>query len=309
MDGYDQQLLLLIKTGKRDANQIKEAVERAFDNDPRLYALAEELLPAHLRQYNGAVVVTAEEILNKSIARYLVDKVRRAADEAEHEASDGSKPRSPIAAAIHELAGGKLSFIDLVRVVMTERAISKVFNGEYARYRKPKFQLIDAEGNLESFDDAYDRVMHERDEPSPPDVLSRILAVEKAAYKRGAIVTLKPNSRVALALRHDLLGASAALQLHVPSATPRAKAETFKKYLVETLKIDKVLAARIAARYRTHEPAIRARSRCSDQVRESPFVIANGDIGLLLDRTGGAVTQMVAKALRDLAKLYSEAAE
>lgn len=309
MDGYDQQQLRsLIKTGKCDAKKIEEAVKRAFYNNPRLYTLAERNLAPYLREHSGAVVVTAERILNETIELYLVDEVQRAADEAD-------EPRTPIAAAIHAFALGELSFIDLVVVVMTESAIGEVLNEEYgSRYHKPKpFQLIDAEGNLESFEDAYDRSMRKRGE-SPPDALSLIVAGENAAWLKENIVKLRPNYRVALALRHDLFGASAALQLNAPpSVLARVKAEAFKKYLVGTLKIDKVLAARIAARYRKHEAAIRERATRSDQVRTSSFVIANGDIGLLLDCVDGAVTQMETNALRTLARLWllhsSEAAE
>jgi hypothetical protein len=302
MDGYEQQLRSLISTGAADAKQIERAVDLAFSSSPRVYDLAVESLPADLREFSGAVVVAAADVLSKELKRHLVNRVRQAADPIKEAKC------TPIATAIDEFALGDLTFELLVKVVITQRAVSKVLNEENRQYRKPNIQLVDADGNRESFDDAYDRIQFERNSQRWTDALSLLLRTESARILRNSIISLKPSHRVVLALRHDLFGASAALQLAArPEALPRSRPETvtFKKWLVEVLDIDKIEAARIISRYRRHALKIRERA-FANQVRTSSFVISNEDIGRLLDRQGSAITQMETTALNILRKLYAQ---
>jgi hypothetical protein len=166
MDGYEQQLRSLISTGAADAKQIERAVDLAFSSSPRVYDLAVESLPADLREFSGAVVVAAADVLSKELKRHLVNRVRQAADPIKEAKC------TPIATAIDEFALGDLTFELLVKVVITQRAVSKVLNEENRQYRKPNIQLVDADGNRESFDDAYDRIQFERNSQRWTDALS-----------------------------------------------------------------------------------------------------------------------------------------
>jgi hypothetical protein len=303
MNEHEQELRSLVSMGGRDAKQLRTAVDAACrESAPAFCALARESLPPHLHDFAGAVFVETVDILAESVEEYLVDETRGAAT------APTERRRTPIAMVIREFTIGTLTLTDLVGQGIIQRAVRNVLNEEGARFRKPNLQLIDADGNRETFDDYYDRVQRERGTHRSDDALSIMLRTEQRETLRARIGQLKrPVLRVVVALREDLLGASATLQLGAGPKIMKGcpEAENLKKWLVEVLKLDTIAAKRISSRYRRHAVGIRERA-FGNQVRAGSFVISNEDIGLLLDCTGSAVCQMAESALRELRKFYAE---
>lgn len=161
-------------------------------------------------------------------------------------------------------------------------------------------------GQEESLDDAIDRRVAASGEQATSGPESDLAAEQDCTALHAALRQIDWELRLVLALRFDLLGASEVFKLrHANRPAEASDAEAASAALAAwlgNLAIPKRAASRIVERYRTMYLEVR-RNLQSAQLAGNDFVILNGDIARMLDKSDGQITQLDRKGRDKLREL------